>query len=76
MPAISKFDNGYLKKLGINAHEVKADYGCNPVAHYDIYNGDTVTIRNKRGELYADTCMTKTEFINYYSSKGGKGYGK
>ena len=63
-----RFNDSYLKLNGIDAHEVKADYDCAPVSHYDIYNGDTVTIRDKDGNLYADTEMTQEEFFDYYSN--------
>ena len=42
-----KFSDSYLKQNGVDAHEVKEEYGCYPVSHYDIYNGDTITIRDK-----------------------------
>ena len=28
----------YILKNGINAEDVKDDYDCYPVSHYDIYN--------------------------------------
>lgn len=61
-----KFGDSYLKQNGINAHEVKKDYGCNPVSRYDIYNGDTVTIKDKNGITYEDTDMSKDEFFETY----------
>lgn len=63
-----KFKDSYLKKLGVDAHEVKDDYGCKPVSHYDIYNGETITIRDKSGKLYADTKMSKEEFFHVYGN--------
>ena len=65
---MNKFSDGYLKKNGVDAHEVKEEYGCHPVSHYDIYNGDTVTIRDKKGNLYADTQMSKAEFFAAYGN--------
>lgn len=65
---MNKFSDGYLKKNGVDAHEVKEEYGCHPVSHYDIYNGDTVTIRDKKGNLYADTQMSKYEFFSAYGN--------
>ena len=64
-----KFNTNYLKQNGIDAEEVKESYGCDPVSHYDLYNGDTVTIRDKNGELYVDTEMTKSEFFEYYGEE-------
>ena len=72
MPGPKKFNDTYLKNNGIDAEEVKDDYGCYPVSHYDIYNGDTVTIRDKKGKLYADTEMTKDEFFEIYGNKKEK----
>lgn len=71
MAGPKKFSNEYLKQLSIDAHEVKDSYGCYPVAHYDIYNGPTVTIRDKNGDLYYDTGMTKEEFIETWSDSKG-----
>ncbi len=62
------FSDNYLKDNGINAEEVKDDYDCYPVSHYDIYNGDTITIRDKKGNLYADTKMTKKKFFDCYGN--------
>lgn len=69
-----KFSDGYLKSNGIDAEEVKDDYGCSPVSQYDIYNGDTITIRDKKGNLYEDTEMTKDEFFNCYGNNKDKDY--
>ena len=63
-----KFSDSYLKNNGIDAHQVKDDYECSPLSHYDIYNGDTVTIRDKSGNLYCDTGMSKSEFFNVYGN--------
>lgn len=66
MAGVKKFKESYLEQNGIDAEEVKDDYDCNPVSHYDNLNGDTITIRDKEGNLYADTNMTKEEFFNTY----------
>ena len=71
-----KFNDKFFKSNDIDAHEVKSDYGCKPVSHYDIYNGDTVTIRDKSGNLYADTKMSKDEFVESYGNSKENGYGK
>lgn len=63
-----KFSESYLEDNGIDAEEVKEEYDCYPVSHYDIYNGDTVTIRDKDGDLYADTEMPKDEFFEEYGN--------
>lgn len=63
-----KFSDGYLKSNGVDAHEVKEEYGCSPVSRYDIYNGKTVTIKDKSGKLYADTGMSKDEFFSVYGN--------
>ena len=57
MPGPKKFSDSYLKDNGIDAEQVKDEYECEPVSHYDIYNGDTVTIRDKKGNLFVDTEM-------------------
>lgn len=69
MAGPKKFSDSYLKENGIDAEEVKDDYDCEPVSHYDLYNGETVTIRDKRGNLYADTEMTKEEFFETYGNQ-------
>lgn len=61
-----KFSDSYLKQNGIDAHEVKDDYGCRPVSHYDIYNGETVTIESKDGRVVIDTEMSKEQFFEEY----------
>ena len=63
-----KFSDGYLKKMGVDAEQVKDEYGCKPVSHFDIYNGETITIRDKKGILFYDTEMTKDEFFNFYNT--------
>ncbi len=60
-----RFNDRYLKLNGIDAHEVKADYDCSPVSHYDIYNGDTVTIRDKDGNLYYSNDKYDENRVNY-----------
>lgn len=73
MTGDKKFDDKYLKKNGIDAHEVKDDYGCKPVSHYDLYCGETVTIKDKKGKVFADTGMSKDEFFAVYGNeKEGK----
>ena len=64
-----KMKDGYLKSNGIDAEEVKAEWGYG--SETDIYNGDTITFRNKKGELEEDTGMTKEEFFETYG-KGGR----
>ena len=71
--SVKKFNDGFLKGNGIDAHEVKEDYGCRPWGHYDIYNGDTVTIRDKKGNIRVDTGMTKDEFVEAYGNTKGRG---
>lgn len=67
MPSLKVFTDGYLKQNGIDAHEVKKLYGCKPVSHYDICNGETVTIRDKKGNLFYDTGLSKSEFFDTYA---------
>lgn len=62
-----KFSDAYLKANGIDAEEVKADYGYG--SSIDIYNGDTITFRKKDGTLAEDTEMTKDEFLNTYKKE-------
>ena len=45
--------------------EVKAEYVSNG-GHYDIYNGETVTIESKDGRDVIDTEMSKEEFFDIY----------
>ncbi len=67
-----KFQDSYLKSNGVDAHEVKEDYGCSPVSKYDIYNGETITIKDKFGNLYVDTEMSKEEFFEIYGNNKEK----
>lgn len=60
----NKFKEKYLENNGIDAEEVKAEYGYG--SEVDIYNGDTVTFRNKDGSLAEDTGMSKDEFFKNY----------
>ena len=69
-----KFNDGYLKQAGVDAEKVKEEFGCYPVSHYDVYNGDTVTIRDKSGNLFNDTGLSKTEFFNEYGKHEEKEY--
>lgn len=66
MSSCKKFSDHYLKKFGVDAEAVKDEYGCRPVSHFDIYNGETVTIRDKKGVLFFDTQMTKEQFFQCY----------
>lgn len=58
--------NSYLKSNGVDAHKVKDYYGAVPNSRYDIYSGPTVTIRDKKGNLFADTGMSKDLFFETY----------
>lgn len=60
------FESNYLKHNGIDAHRVKDYYGAIPNSRYDIYLGETVTIRDKKGRLFFDTGMDKDLFFNAY----------
>lgn len=64
-----KFSDSYLKSEGVDAHEVKEDYSCYPLSHYDIYNGKTVTIESKDRKTVIDTEMSKEEFFKVYGDK-------
>ena len=68
-----KFSDSYLESQGVNAHEVKEDYGCHPLSHYDIYNGETVTIESKDGKDVIDTEMGKEEFFKVYGNNKEEG---
>lgn len=78
--SINKIDSNFLDRNKIDAHKIKEDYGAFPLSRYDLYverekNQENVTIRNKKGELFADTGMTRSELVNAYSNskdKGGK----
>ena len=59
-----KFSESYLEDNGIDAEEVKAEQGYG--SEVDIYNGDTITFRNKDGSLAEDTEMSKDEFFETY----------
>ena len=72
----NKFSDSYLKDNGIDAHEVKDDFECKPLSHYDIYNGETITIRDKNGNLFVDTKMTKQQFFAIYGCEMECAYGK
>ena len=67
MPGPKKFKESYLESEGIDAEEVKDEWGYG--SEVDIYNGDTITFRNKDGSLAEDTEMTKEEFFETYSKK-------
>lgn len=66
-----KFNDRYLKQNGIDAEEVKSEYVSNG-GHYDIYNGDTITIESKDGRNVIDTGLTKQDFFNTYSNNYSK----
>lgn len=66
MEGPKKFSESYLESNGIDAEEVKAEYGYS--SEMDIYNGDTVTFRDKEGNLAEDTGMTKDEFFEEYGN--------
>lgn len=68
------FSDSYLKQNGIDAHAVKEEYCALPCSRFDIYAGDTVTIRDKNGQIFADTQMKKEEFFNFYSSASDSMY--
>lgn len=63
-----RFSESFFKSNGIDAHEVKDDFGCRPVSHFDIYNGKTVTIESKDGSIVIDTELTKEQLIEVYGS--------
>lgn len=67
MPGPKKFKESYLEDNGIDAEEVKGEYGFG--SEVDIYNGDTVTFRNKDGSLAEDTEMSKDEFFETYGNQ-------
>ncbi len=60
-----KFSESYLEQNGIDAEEVKEEYVSNG-GHYDIYNGETITIESKDGRDVIDTGMSKEEFFETY----------
>ncbi len=65
--SLKKFDDSFFRAYKIDAHAVKTEFKAVPNSRYDIYNGPTVTIRDKEGNLFVDTEMTKDEFIEFYS---------
>lgn len=67
MPGPKKFKESYLEDNGIDAEEVKGEYGFG--SEVDIYNGDTVTFRNKDESLAEDTEMSKDEFFETYGNQ-------
>lgn len=67
-----KYSDSYLKQLGVDAHEVKKDYGCEPVSRFDIYKGETVVIRDKKGKLAEDTGMSHDDFVDTYGNSKDK----
>ena len=70
MSGPTKFNSDYLKENGIDAEEVKEEYGFGSNA--DIYNGDTITFRDKSGKLLEDTEMSKKEFFDTYGNQDSK----
>ena len=62
-----KFNLDYLEKNGVDPEEVKEEY-TSEGGHYDIYNGETVTIESKDGRDIIDTGMSKEEFFRYYGN--------
>ena len=62
------FSDSYLKNNGIDAEEVKNEWGYG--SETDIYNGDTITFRDKSGKLEEDTGLTKEEFFDKYQKDG------
>lgn len=79
---VKKMKDAYLKSNGIDAEDVKKEWGYTSSA--DIFDGETITFRNKKGELLEDTGMTRDEFFASYSigkkiksgggHKGGREY--
>ena len=67
MASPNRFSDKYLKDNGIDAEEVKDEYGYGSEA--DIYNGSTVTIRDKSGNLLEDTGLSKEDFFELYGEK-------
>lgn len=60
-----KFTTDFFRKNGIDAEEVKAEY-VSKGGHYDIYNGETITIESKDGRDVIDTGLSKQQFIYFY----------
>ena len=75
MSGFKKFSDDFLKSNGVDAHEVKKEFGCKKLSSYDIYNGDTVTIREKSGKLFADTGMSNDQFLKNFGSNKENRYG-
>jgi predicted membrane protein len=67
-PGNKKFNENYLEQNGVDAEEVKEEYVGGNGGHYDIYNGDTITIESKDGKDVIDTGMTKDEFFETYGN--------
>lgn len=67
-----KFSDSYLKSNGIDAEEVKDQYGYG--SETNIYNGDTITFRDQSGNLEEDTGLTKEEFFRIYGKEDEEGY--
>lgn len=64
------FSDDYLEDNGIDAEEVKSDYGYG--SEVDIYNGETITFRDKNGNFVEDTGMNKDEFFECYGNENKK----
>ena len=64
----TKFSEKYLKQNGVDAEAVKEEY-VDKISHYDIYNGETVTIESKDGRDIIDTNLTKDEFFAIYGNQ-------
>lgn len=65
--SLEKFRDSYLSSNGVDAEDVKEEYVGKNGGGVDIYDGDTVTIRSKDGDVVIDTDMTKEEFFAWYS---------
>ena len=63
-----KFSEKYLKQNGVDAEAVKEEY-VDKISHYDIYNGETITIESKDGRDIIDTKLTKDEFFAIYGNQ-------
>lgn len=66
------FKEQYLESNGIDAEEVKEQWGYG--SNVDIYNGDTVTFRYKDGSIAEDTGLTKEEFFENYGKGDEENY--
>ena len=69
---VDKFNDKFLKKKGVDAHYVKGEFSCYPFGRYDIYNGNTITIRSKDGRKVIDTEMTPDEFFEAFGNGASK----